>query len=159
MEGRNRSPHSIEVAPSDVESDRHRKHSGASLLSTRPAPSPASLNVEKYASKVLFDETRGSSDRSAISRTAPIPPYDTKQHFSADQFLSIINEVRAAISLGIQPIRISQGSSGSYFCKNRQGQVVGVFKPKNEEPYGQLNPKWTKWLHKTCCPCCFGRSW
>lgn len=33
-----------------------------------------------------------------------------------------------------------------------------MFKPKDEEPYGHLNPKWTKWLHKTCCPCCFGRS-
>ena len=33
-----------------------------------------------------------------------------------------------------------------------------MFKPKNEEPYGQLNPKWTKWMHKTCCPCCFGRD-
>lgn len=21
-----------------------------------------------------------------------------------------------------------------------------------------LNPKWTKWMHKLCCPCCFGRS-
>ena len=37
-------------------------------------------------------------------------------------------------------------------------RTVGVFKPKNEEPYGHLNPKWTKWMHKTCCPCCFGRS-
>ena len=37
-------------------------------------------------------------------------------------------------------------------------KTVGVFKPKNEEPYGQLNPKWTKYLHKMCCPCCFGRS-
>jgi len=35
---------------------------------------------------------------------------------------------------------------------------VGVFKPKDEEPYGHLNPKWTKWMHKHCCPCCFGRS-
>ena len=35
---------------------------------------------------------------------------------------------------------------------------IGVFKPKDEEPYGRLNPKWTKWLHKICCPCCFGRS-
>ena len=33
-----------------------------------------------------------------------------------------------------------------------------MFKPKDEEPYGQLNPKWTKWMHKICCPCCFGRS-
>lgn len=37
-------------------------------------------------------------------------------------------------------------------------KVIGVFKPKNEEPYGRLNPKWTKWMHKLCCPCCFGRS-
>ena len=35
---------------------------------------------------------------------------------------------------------------------------IGVFKPKDEEPYGILNPKWTKWMHKLCCPCCFGRS-
>ena len=49
------------------------------------------------------------------------------------------------------------GSSGSYFVKKRDGKTVGVFKPKNEEPYGQLNPKWTKWMHKMCCPCCFGR--
>src|SRR4051812_40591400 len=26
------------------------------------------------------------------------------------------------------------------------------------QPYGHLNPKWTKWLHRVCCPCCFGRS-
>lgn len=37
-------------------------------------------------------------------------------------------------------------------------KTIGVFKPKNEEPYGRLNPKWTKWMHKLCCPCCFGRS-
>lgn len=35
---------------------------------------------------------------------------------------------------------------------------MAVYKPKDEEPYGMLNPKWTKWLHKVCCPCCFGRS-
>lgn len=37
-------------------------------------------------------------------------------------------------------------------------KVIGVFKPKDEEPYGRLNPKWTKWLHSLCCPCLFGRS-
>ena len=35
---------------------------------------------------------------------------------------------------------------------------IAVFKPKDEEPYGNLNPKWTKFMHKICCPCCFGRS-
>ena len=42
--------------------------------------------------------------------------------------------------------------------KNIEGKIIGVFKPKDEEPYGRLNPKWTKWMHKMCCPCCFGRS-
>ncbi len=37
-------------------------------------------------------------------------------------------------------------------------KTIGVFKPKDEEPYGRLNPKWTKWLHRLCCPCFFGRS-
>lgn len=37
-------------------------------------------------------------------------------------------------------------------------KIVGVFKPKSEEPYGHLNPKWTKYFHKVCCPCCFGRG-
>nr|CAD7462784.1 unnamed protein product [Timema tahoe] len=37
-------------------------------------------------------------------------------------------------------------------------KVIGVFKPRDEEPYGRLNPKWTKWMHKLCCPCCFGRA-
>lgn len=63
-----------------------------------------------------------------------------------DDFDQIIEEVRKAISIGIYPERIKQGSSGSYFCKNVNGRIVGVFKPKNEEPYGQLNPKWTKWV-------------
>jgi hypothetical protein len=58
----------------------------------------------------------------------------------------------------MQPTRISQGSSGSYFCRNSSGKIVGVFKPKNEEPYGQLNPKWTKWIHRHLFPCFFGRS-
>ncbi len=56
------------------------------------------------------------------------------------------------------PQRIYQGSSGSYFVKNQEGKTIAVFKPKDEEPYGRLNPKWMKWMHRLCCPCCFGRS-
>lgn len=40
----------------------------------------------------------------------------------------------------------------------RSQKAIAVFKPKDEEPYGRLNPKWMKWMHKLCCPCCFGRS-
>jgi len=43
-------------------------------------------------------------------------------------------------------------------CVDMWQKTIGVFKPKDEEPYGQLNPKWTKWMQKMCCPCCFGRG-
>jgi phosphatidylinositol 4-kinase type 2 len=70
----------------------------------------------------------------------------------------LVWQAEVAIDNGIFPERISQGSSGSYFVKNPSGKIIAVFKPKDEEPYGRLNPKWTKWMHKLCCPCCFGRS-
>uniref|UniRef100_A0A8B9PDW0 Phosphatidylinositol 4-kinase type 2 n=1 Tax=Apteryx owenii TaxID=8824 RepID=A0A8B9PDW0_APTOW len=74
------------------------------------------------------------------------------------EFAEVVRRAELASERGIYPERISQGSSGSYFVKDPQGKIIGVFKPKNEEPYGQLNPKWTKWLQKLCCPCCFGRD-
>jgi phosphatidylinositol 4-kinase type 2 len=80
-------------------------------------------------------------------------------HFENDpEFSEHVKQVEHAIDHNILPQRIYEGSSGSYFCKNSQNKTVAVFKPKDEEPYGMLNPKWTKWLHKVCCPCCFGRS-
>ncbi|KAL9033903.1 MAG: hypothetical protein Q9214_007290, partial [Letrouitia sp. 1 TL-2023] len=60
--------------------------------------------------------------------------------------------------LGVHPKMISQGSSGSYFARNSEGKVVGVFKPKDEEPYATRNPKWTKWIHRNLFPCFFGRE-
>ncbi|XP_058451889.1 phosphatidylinositol 4-kinase type 2-alpha isoform X2 [Malaya genurostris] len=73
-------------------------------------------------------------------------------------FSDLVYSAEIAIDAGIYPERIYQGSSGSYFVKNPANKVVAVFKPKDEEPYGRLNPKWTKWMHKLCCPCCFGRA-
>ncbi|XP_063313911.1 phosphatidylinositol 4-kinase type 2-beta isoform X2 [Pelobates fuscus] len=74
------------------------------------------------------------------------------------EFADIIHRAELAIDSGVLPDRISQGSSGSYFVKDPKEKIIGVFKPKSEEPYGHLNPKWTKYFHKICCPCCFGRG-
>lgn len=73
-------------------------------------------------------------------------------------FLAEIEAVRQAIGNGVHPEMIAQGSSGSYFARIRvpvppdddeslsqdmcwTSLTVGVFKPKDEEPYGELNPK------------------
>ncbi|CAB4485190.1 uncharacterized protein OCT59_004000 [Rhizophagus irregularis] len=88
----------------------------------------------------------------------PLLTSNHKEPLTKQEFNEIVDSVNSAIDANIQPTRIRQGSSGSYFCRNKDGKVVGVFKPKNEEPYGQLNPKWTKWIHRNLFPCFFGRS-
>lgn len=75
-----------------------------------------------------------------------------------EEFEAIVESVRIAIEQGIHPKMISQGSSGSYFARNSEGKVVGVFKPKDEEPYAAGNPKWNKWIHRNLFPCFFGRA-
>ncbi|KAH8592909.1 phosphatidylinositol 3 and 4-kinase-domain-containing protein [Bisporella sp. PMI_857] len=74
------------------------------------------------------------------------------------EFDEVVESVRVAIEQGIHPKMISQGSSGSYFARNSDGKVVGVFKPKDEEPYAAGNPKWNKWIHRNLFPCFFGRA-
>ncbi|KAG8907962.1 phosphatidyl inositol kinase [Tulasnella sp. 403] len=51
-------------------------------------------------------------------------------------FDAITNSVRVAILDGVHPKIIAKGSSGSYFARGKRDervQVVGVFKPKDEE--------------------------
>ncbi|KAJ7178533.1 phosphatidylinositol 3 and 4-kinase-domain-containing protein [Mycena crocata] len=77
---------------------------------------------------------------------------DHKPPMTQPEFDSLVAGVRNAIDDGIHPKMIIKGSSGSYFAraKNEMGRVhtVAVFKPKDEEPYGRLNPKTTKWIHR-----------
>jgi hypothetical protein len=87
-----------------------------------------------------------------------VPTLGMDKHMTKAQFDDLVESVRTAIELGVHPKMISQGSSGSYFARNTDGKVVGVFKPKDEEPYASRNPKWTKWIHRNLFPCFFGRA-
>ncbi|THH27845.1 hypothetical protein EUX98_g6339 [Antrodiella citrinella] len=89
---------------------------------------------------------------------APVPSepgliktLDHNPPLTRDDYATLVRQVQEAIGEGIHPKMISKGSSGSYFARaKREGRVqtVAVFKPKDEEPYGNLNPKTTKWLHR-----------
>eukprot|EP00049_Salpingoeca_infusionum_P003901 m.72327 g.72327 ORF g.72327 m.72327 type:complete len:393 (-) comp12330_c0_seq2:70-1248(-) len=79
-------------------------------------------------------------------------------HPSDQAFAQVVSSIERAIDAQIHPTRIVQGSSGSYFCYNSERTIVGVFKPKSEEPYGHLNPKWGKWVQKHFCCWCYGRD-
>lgn len=83
---------------------------------------------------------------------------DDGDRMSKQEFDDMVDSVRTAIELGVHPTLIAQGSSGSYFARTSGGKVVGVFKPKDEEPYASKNPKWSKWVHRNLFPFAFGRA-
>ncbi len=102
----------------------------------------------------VFQPPEGVRPVTAEMLAVPEPGYMSRAEFDV-----IVDSVRTAIQQGTHPRMISQGSSGSYFARNTDGKVVGVFKPKDEEPYAAGNPKWNKWIHRNLFPCFFGRAW
>ncbi|XP_020375470.2 phosphatidylinositol 4-kinase type 2-alpha [Rhincodon typus] len=145
--------------------------SGFGVRCAAPAPAPApgaGVRVLGPASSAVA--VSSSNAPSACSASPPGSPGSVRERqpllgprslndFPEEpEFAEVMRRAEQAQEMGIHPQRISQGSSGSYFIPDPSGKFIGVFKPKNEEPYGHLNPKWTKWLQKLCCPCCFGRD-
>ena len=132
--------------------------------------------AEEIASKFKMSKVRGKSPQEEgleIYHSVFQPPdgvrpisaevleseeFEGPQRRARQEFEKVIESVRVAIELGVHPRMISQGSSGSYFARNTEGKTVGVFKPKDEEPYATRNPKWTKWVHRNLFPCFFGRA-
>ncbi|KAF8386181.1 hypothetical protein PRIPAC_75323 [Pristionchus pacificus] len=75
-----------------------------------------------------------------------------------EDFNDLFRRAQDAIHAGTQPELIPEGSSGSYFVRDIAGQRIAVFKPKDEEPFAPLNPKWPKFFQRVMCFCCFGRA-
>ena len=131
--------------------------------------------ADEIASKFKISPVKGKSQEeeqleihhSVFQAPDGVRPYTPEQlaqqlennsRMTKIQFDDIIESVRVAMEIGVHPKLITQGSSGSYFARNSDGKVVGVFKPKDEEPYASRNPKWTKWIHRNLFPWCFGRA-
>ncbi|KAH9998443.1 phosphatidylinositol 3 and 4-kinase-domain-containing protein [Russula compacta] len=105
------------------------------------------IHVKKEIIRSVFDPP-------SVSTTASggiIKTLDHKPPMTQEEYDALAQSVKHAIFEGIHPKMIAKGSSGSYFARAKvDGRVktVAVFKPKDEEPYGRLNPKTTKWLHR-----------
>jgi phosphatidylinositol 4-kinase type 2 len=132
-----------------------------------PTIEQAVIFSENEAGKQEENEAAAANDarlqKNNPSQQTKYPTSNTKSFnygwmTSDAEFRALLKQVSGAIRDGIHPERIRQGSSGSYFVLDGDRHIIGVFKPKTEEPYGHLNPKMIKYLHRTCCPCFFGRS-
>lgn len=167
------SPHQSMRLPGNISPDSHRKRSTRRTRSNSGGVDIKAINArlerwaEEIASKFKIHKVKGKSQQdeqleihhsvfqppdwirplSSANLAADTEPESDKR-MTKIRFDDIVESVRVAIENGVHPKIIAQGSSGSYFARNSDGQVVGVFKPKDEEPYASRNPKWTKWLHR-----------
>ncbi|KAI0525924.1 phosphatidylinositol 3 and 4-kinase-domain-containing protein [Xylaria bambusicola] len=167
-------PHSGMTSPKPLAQQknlprRHRSNSGVDLKAIN-------ARLERWADEIASKFKRakgkqlGEEERPDIHYTVFQPPAGVRPAtpetlammpapaMSKVEFDQVVNSVRTAINQGMHPSMITQGSSGSYFARNTDGKIVGVFKPKDEEPYAAGNPKWNKWIHRNLFPCFFGRS-
>ena len=53
----------------------------------------------------------------------------------------MILEVQSGLNNGKKPKLAEEGTSGTYFLENHKKKNVAIFKPFNEEPYAENNPR------------------
>lgn len=54
---------------------------------------------------------------------------------------SLVTQARRGLSLGLKPDLVLEGSGGTYFLHDARKNKIGVFKPADEEPYAENNPR------------------
>lgn len=54
---------------------------------------------------------------------------------------NLVQEARRALALGLKPELVLDGSSGTYFLHDMRKAKLAVFKPADEEPYAENNPR------------------
>uniref|UniRef100_A0A7E4W4H2 Phosphatidylinositol 4-kinase type 2 n=1 Tax=Panagrellus redivivus TaxID=6233 RepID=A0A7E4W4H2_PANRE len=140
---------------------------------TATAFSPGSITGSSETSVTLTHgrwEARTILEESPSTSTIPTDIINTERLFKAistrcriknthdGDFNAVLDEALEAIDSGVNPELIPSGSSGSYFVYDKNQRPIGVFKPKDEEPFAPLNPKWPKFFQRMLCFCCFGRA-
>lgn len=59
----------------------------------------------------------------------------------ASKVRALVVEVAIALASGADPMLVSSGLGGAYFLHNRNGDIIAVAKPMDEEPLAFNNPK------------------
>ena len=149
--GRHRSNSGVDIRAINARLERWADEIASKFKIRKKAKSPEDEQLEIHYS--VFQAPDGFQPKD-VDQLLDHP----EQRLTGAQFDEAVESIQLAIEQGMHPKMISQGSSGSYFARNSQGKTIGVFKPKDEEPYASRNPKWTKWIHRNLFPCFFGRA-
>ena len=122
---------------------------GPLLTSGKPLPNHRTLHdagIYRSGETILLDVKPGSS--TILSPSAYSPGYKSDIDISSSvinstprPLRSLVQEARRALALNLKPAFILDGSGGTYFLHNTRKGKIAVFKPADEEPYADNNPR------------------
>ena len=124
---------------------------GPLLTSGKPLPNHRTLHdagIYRSGETILLDVKVGSSAISS-SPSSFSPRYKSSDIDISSSVLNstprplrtLVQEARRALALNLKPAFILDGSGGSYFLHNSRKTKIAVFKPADEEPYAENNPR------------------
>jgi len=123
---------------------------GPLLTSGKPLPNHRTLQdagIYRSGETILLDLKPSSSTiSSSISPYSPIYKSDidissSVINLTPKPLRSLVQEARRALALNLKPAFILDGSGGTYFLHNTRKTKIAVFKPADEEPYADNNPR------------------
>ncbi len=123
---------------------------GPLLTSGKPLPNHRTLHdagIYRSGETILLDVKPGSSSiSSSLSSYSPefksdIDISSSVINLAPRPLRSLVHEARRALALNLKPAFILDGSGGTYFLHNSRKAKISVFKPADEEPYAENNPR------------------
>lgn len=126
---------------------------GPLLTSGKALPNHRSLQdagIYRSGETILLDVKVASSVLSSSSLSAFSPRYRASSDIDISSSVinstprplrSLVQEARRALALNLKPEFILDGSGGTYFLHNSRKAKISVFKPADEEPYAENNPR------------------
>jgi len=123
---------------------------GPLLTSGKPLPNHRTLHdagIYRSGETILLDVKPVSSNiSSSLSSYSPgyksdIDISSSVIHSTPRALRSLVHEARRALAINLKPAFILDGSGGTYFLHNTRKGKLSVFKPADEEPYADNNPR------------------
>jgi len=124
---------------------------GPLLTSGKELPNHRSLHdagIYRSGETILLDIKGVSSD------LPPVTAFSLKHEARNDVCISssvidatpkllkqLVQQARRALLLGLKPEFVMEGSGGTYFLHDARKVKIAVFKPADEEPYAENNPR------------------
>jgi phosphatidylinositol 4-kinase type 2 len=134
----------------DIHAGSQRLYYGPLLTSGKELPNYRSLHdvgIDRSGVTVLLDiKERSGGIEDSSSRRSNQYANDiiiSSSMFDATPRLlrSIVQQARRGLAVGFKPDLALEGSGGTYFLHDSRKNKIAVFKPADEEPYADNNPR------------------